>query len=53
MTAWFLEALLASPDKSLDLLPGGKARAAKLIDQGDRRRDGQQTDLQRSDDGHV
>ena len=24
-TAWFLEALLAKPDKSLDLLPGGKA----------------------------
>jgi imidazolonepropionase-like amidohydrolase len=31
-TAWFLEALLARPDKSLDLLPGGKARAAKLVD---------------------
>ena len=31
-TAWFLEALLASSDKSLDLLPGGKARAARLID---------------------
>ena len=31
-TAWFLEALLARPDKSLDLLPGGKARAARLID---------------------
>ena len=31
-TAWFLEALLARPDKSLDLLPGGKARAAKLAD---------------------
>lgn len=30
--AWFLEALLARPDTSLDLLPGGKARAAKLID---------------------
>jgi imidazolonepropionase-like amidohydrolase len=29
-TAWFLEALLARPDKSLDLLPGGKARAARL-----------------------
>ena len=27
---WFLEQLLASPDKSLDLLPGGKAHAAKL-----------------------
>src|SRR5580765_2621940 len=31
-TAWFLEALLARPDKSLDLLPGGKAHAAKLVD---------------------
>jgi imidazolonepropionase-like amidohydrolase len=31
-TAWFVEALLASSDKSLDLLPGGKARAARLID---------------------
>ena len=31
-TAWFLEALLARPDKSLDLLPGGKSRAAKLVD---------------------
>jgi imidazolonepropionase-like amidohydrolase len=31
-TAWFLEALLARPDKSMNLLPGGKARAAKLID---------------------
>jgi imidazolonepropionase-like amidohydrolase len=31
-TAWFLEVLLSKPDKSLDLLPGGKARAAKLID---------------------
>src|SRR5262249_29587733 len=30
--AWFLEALLARPDKSLDLLPGGKAHAAKLTD---------------------
>ena len=30
-TAWFLEALLARPDKSLDLLPGGTARAAKLV----------------------
>ena len=29
-TAWFLEALLATPDKTLTLLPGGKARAAKL-----------------------
>jgi len=32
MTAWFLEALLARPDRSLDLLPGGKAHAAKLTD---------------------
>jgi len=31
-TAWFLETLLARPDKSLDLLPGGRARAAKLAD---------------------
>jgi imidazolonepropionase-like amidohydrolase len=31
-TAWFLEALLARPDKSLALLPGGNARAAKLVD---------------------
>jgi hypothetical protein len=29
-TAWLVEALLASPDKSLALLPGGKARAEKL-----------------------
>jgi imidazolonepropionase-like amidohydrolase len=28
--AWFLERLLASPDKSLDLLPGGKAHAVQL-----------------------
>nr|WP_295659105.1 amidohydrolase family protein [Polymorphobacter sp.] len=27
---WLLEQLLASPDKSLDLLPGGKAHAARL-----------------------
>ena len=33
-TAWFLEALLARPDKSLDLLPGGKAHAARLADLG-------------------
>ena len=31
-TAWFLESLLARPDKSLDLLPGGRASAARLID---------------------
>ncbi len=34
MTAWFLEALLARPDKSLDLLPGGKAHASRLADLG-------------------
>ncbi len=28
--AWLLERMLASPDKSIDLLPGGKAHAAKL-----------------------
>jgi imidazolonepropionase-like amidohydrolase len=31
-TAWFFEALLARPAKSLDLLPGGTARAARLVD---------------------
>jgi imidazolonepropionase-like amidohydrolase len=31
-TAWFLEALLARPDKSLDLLPAGKAHATRLVD---------------------
>ncbi|HKB11532.1 MAG TPA: amidohydrolase family protein [Vicinamibacterales bacterium] len=31
-TAWFLETLLARPDKSLDLLPGGRAHAEKLTD---------------------
>jgi imidazolonepropionase-like amidohydrolase len=31
-TAWFLEALLAAPDRSLDLLPSGKAHATKLTD---------------------
>src|SRR3954447_25763268 len=31
-TAWFLEALLAQPDKTLTLLPGGKAQAARLTD---------------------
>ena len=31
-TAWFLEALLARPDKTLSLLPGGKAQAARLSD---------------------
>ena len=32
LTAWFLEALLARPDKTLNLLPGGTARAEKLTD---------------------
>jgi imidazolonepropionase-like amidohydrolase len=31
-TAWFLETLLARPDKTLALLPGGKAQATKLTD---------------------
>ena len=29
-SAWLVERLLASPDKTLDLLPGGKARATRL-----------------------
>lgn len=29
-TAWFTERILAAPDKSLALLPGGRARAEKL-----------------------
>jgi hypothetical protein len=29
-TAWFTDLILASPDKTLTLLPGGKARAEKL-----------------------
>jgi imidazolonepropionase-like amidohydrolase len=29
-TAWFLERLLEAPDKTLALLPGGKARATKV-----------------------
>jgi len=29
-TAWFIEALLASPNHTMALLPGGKARAEKL-----------------------
>jgi imidazolonepropionase-like amidohydrolase len=29
-TAWFVERLLATPDKTLNLLPGGQARAEKL-----------------------
>jgi imidazolonepropionase-like amidohydrolase len=32
LTAWFVETLLARPDKTLNLLPGGKARAEKLTD---------------------
>jgi imidazolonepropionase-like amidohydrolase len=32
LTAWFFEALLARPDKTLNLLPGGKAHAEKLTD---------------------
>ena len=32
LNAWFLETLLARPDKSMTLLPGGKARAEKLVD---------------------
>jgi len=28
--AWFLDRILATPDKTLNLLPGGKARAEKL-----------------------
>jgi imidazolonepropionase-like amidohydrolase len=31
-TAWFVDALLARPDKTLDLLPGGRAQAARLAD---------------------
>jgi imidazolonepropionase-like amidohydrolase len=30
-TVWFLERILASPTKSLKLLPGGEARAEKLV----------------------
>jgi imidazolonepropionase-like amidohydrolase len=32
LTAWFLETLLARPDKTFNLLPGGKAHAEKLTD---------------------
>ena len=39
-TAWFLEALLAKPDKSLDLLPGGKARRSQAGRSRSRRRRG-------------
>lgn len=31
-TAWFVERLLAAPDRSLAMLPGGKAKAEKLAD---------------------
>ncbi|HEX4683942.1 MAG TPA: amidohydrolase family protein [Gemmatimonadaceae bacterium] len=30
VTAWFIERLLASPDRAMTLLPGGEARASKL-----------------------
>ena len=32
LTAWFLETVLAKPDKTLNLLPGGRAHAEKLTD---------------------
>jgi imidazolonepropionase-like amidohydrolase len=32
LTAWMLETLLTRPDKTLNLLPGGRAHAAKLTD---------------------
>jgi imidazolonepropionase-like amidohydrolase len=32
LTAWMVETLLARPDKTLNLLPGGRAHAAKLTD---------------------
>ncbi len=42
LNAWFLERLLASPDKSMALLPGGKAHAEKLttleVGSGDKRK---------------
>ena len=31
-TAWLVDTLLARPDKTLDLLPGGQARATRLTD---------------------
>jgi len=31
LLAWFLDALLARPDKTMALLPGGRAQAAKLM----------------------
>ena len=30
MTAWLVERLVAAPNRTLDLLPGGQARAEKL-----------------------
>jgi imidazolonepropionase-like amidohydrolase len=32
LTAWFLETMLARPDKMLNLMPGGRAHAEKLTD---------------------
>jgi imidazolonepropionase-like amidohydrolase len=32
LTAWFVETLLATPNKTLGLLPGGRAHAGKLTD---------------------
>ncbi len=32
VTAWFLETLLARPDRTMDLLPGGRAHAEKLAE---------------------
>lgn len=32
VTAWFLETLLARPDKTLNLLPGGRAHATKMTE---------------------
>ena len=32
LTAWMVETLLARPEKTLNLLPGGRAHAAKLTD---------------------
>ena len=34
VTAWFLEALLARPDKTLNLLPGGKAHDHAMVRHG-------------------
>ena len=42
-TAWFLERLLASPDKTLALLPGGKASAQRLTSLEVGRGDAKQT----------